>query len=230
MIGYSSWDNLANYVYRVIELEPDMLIIYAGFNDARPRSADPECYRGLNPRRGLDPMRGPYSAVNLGPGSVSALYRLLAIRLGWMTDPSVLTTNFRDMPDYCLPARFDDRNIADNPPVYFERNLRSIITLAHGLNTEVMLSTWTHRPDPRDSFPALWLPAIDEHNDITRALAAEYDLPFYDLAATDFGSTLVHWAGDDPVHMSAVGTHEQARLYAAYLHEQEIIPRSGTTQ
>ena len=226
MIGYTTWDNLANYIFRVIELQPDLLIFYEGFNDVQPRSVDPECYRGLNAIRGLNPMRSLYQQVNLGPGSFSALYRLLAIRFGWIQDPSTLTARFEGNPGGCPAPVFVPARVAENPPVYFERNLRSLIAVAHSNNTEVMFSTWTYRPTAGEqSVPMGWRPGIEEHNDILRSLAAEYDLPLYDLAATDFADTGAHWAGDDPVHMSAVGTHEQASLYAAYLDEQAIIPR-----
>lgn len=226
MIGYTTWDNLANYIFRVIELEPDLLIFYEGFNDVQPRSVDPECYRGLNPIRGLNPMRSLYQQINLGPGSFSALYRFLAIRFGWMQDPSTLTARFEGNPGGCPAPVFVPARVAENPPVYFERNLRSLIAVAHSNNTEVMFSTWTYRPTAGvDSIPLEWRPGIEEHNEILRSLAAEYDLPLYDLAATDFAETLAHWAGEDPVHMSAVGTHEQASLYAAFLDEQGLIPR-----
>jgi lysophospholipase L1-like esterase len=226
MIGYTTWDNLANYIFRVIELQPDLLIFYEGFNDVQPRTVDPECYRGLNPIRGLNPMRSLYQQVNLGPGSFSTLYRLLAIRFGWMQDPSTLTARFEGNPGGCPAPVFVPARVAENPPVYFERNLRSLIAVAHSNHTEVMFSTWTYRPTAgNESVPMEWRPAIEEHNNILRRLAAEFDLPLYDLAATDFAETLAYWAGEDPVHMSPVGTHEQASRYAAYLDEQGIIPR-----
>ena len=55
-------------------------------------------------------------------------------------------------------------------------------------------------------------------------MAEEYDLPFFDLAKTDFAMTLARWAGSDPIHMSPTGTHEQARLYATYLVDNHLIP------
>ncbi|MEZ4670544.1 MAG: SGNH/GDSL hydrolase family protein [Anaerolineae bacterium] len=216
--GYTSWDTFVNYALRGVELQPDLLIIYDGINDIEPRAADPDCYRGLNPYRGINPYRGLWQpAPSLSP---STLYRLVGIHFGWVPDPSTVSGSF----DYYLrTCSFDDANIKDNPPVYFERNLRSIIAIAHADHTQVLLSSWTY-DQTRESpdVPPTWQAAIIEQNELVHDLATEYDLPYYDLAATGLGNTSTFWA--DPIHMSAAGTLEQAHQYAAYIDEQQLIP------
>jgi len=221
--GYTSWDVLANFVFRVVELQPDLVLIYDGINDIQPRAVDAECYRGLNPLRGLSPTRGLWQRPEIPVQS--ALYRLLAISLGWMPDPSTLEGGFGDYPLRCNADFINDARIKDNAPVYFERNLRDLIVLAQANDMQVMFSTWTYNAngDP-GAMPPAWRDAIVEHNDILRNLADEYGLPLYDLAATDFWETPEYWADVDPIHLAAPGAHEQARRYAAFMVEQELIP------
>jgi lysophospholipase L1-like esterase len=218
--GYTSWDTFVNYALRVIELQPDLLMIYDGINDIEPRAAQSDCYQGDNPLRGLNPFRSLWQPSRID--SASTLHRFIGIHLGWMPDPSTVTGAFNYFPMACS---FDNANIKNNPPLYFERNLRSIIALAQANGTQIMLSTWTYNPDgDQSAVPPEWRVAVVEHNAILRRLAGDYDLPFYDLAATDFAADMAHWAGSDPVHMSAAGTHEQARQYAAFIAQNKLIP------
>jgi lysophospholipase L1-like esterase len=218
--GYTSWDVLANVVFRTRELEPDMLLIYDGINDIQPRAVDSECYRGLNALRGLSPTRGLWTPLEIE--SNSALYRVVAIQFGWMPDPSTLTGRF-NLNFTCSGDLLDNERIPDNPPIYLENHWRDIITLAHANDIQVMFSTWTYDPHATtEAVPPTWAAAIDENNDIIRRLAVEFELPLYDLAATDFRDNDDYWA--DPIHLDAPGTHEQANRYAAYMDEQGLIP------
>ena len=221
--GYSSWDTLANFAFRVLELEPDLVIFYEGINDVQPRAVPGECYRGLNPMRGLNPTRGLFERPQI-PIS-SALYRLLAIPLGWMADPSALDSQYSSFPVECPMDSLTDERIQQNPPVYFERNLRNLILLVQGNHIQMALSTWTYNRNAENGAlsPARQA-AVTEHNEIIRQLADEYHLPLYDLDATDFWQTREYWVDVDAIHMAVPGTHEQARRYAAFLVEQELIP------
>ena len=222
MPGYTSWDILANFVFRTRELEPDLVIIYEGINDVRARAFVPECYRGLNPLRGISPTRGVWKLVEVN--SASVLYRLIAIHLGWMRDPSALTDQF-DVPLQCPGDVINDAYIQENPPVYFQRHLRDLISLARASDVEIMFSTWTfNRNGDLGAIPPAWQAAVEEHNAIMRQLAAEFDVPLYDLAASDFWQNPAYWAGADPIHMAAPGTYEQARRYADYMVENHLLP------
>lgn len=222
--GYTSWDTLVNYLLRVVELEPDLLIVYDGINDVRPRAASDACYQGANAFQGLNPVRGVYRSLPDIP-IASTLYRLAAINLGWMPDPSALEGVNLDTYYGCLQD-FDNSRIAEHPPVYFERNLRDLIVLARSQGVQVMLSSWVYSPTISSvDLPPAWFPAIAEHNAILARLAQTYDLPFYDLAATSFADDESYFAGSDPVHLSAVGTREQASRYAAFIDVTGLIAR-----
>ena len=115
-----------------------------------------------------------------------------------------------------------------NPPIYFERNLRNLITLAQANDVQVVLSTWAYFPDAVNNFEYMTRPhmqsGVAEHNEIIRRIAAELDLPLIDLAETmPVDDTL--W--QDGLHMTPAGTLEQATQYAAFLAENNLIPETA---
>lgn len=75
------------------------------------------------------------------------------------------------------------------------------------------------------TIPDYWVEAIAEQNAITRKVAEEMHVAFYDLMANlpvDGGM----WFSDNE-HQNAAGTREQARQYAAFLVEQGLAPSPG---
>jgi lysophospholipase L1-like esterase len=224
--GYNSWDILANFEFRVAELQPDLIIFYEAINDVPARAVAPECYQGLNAARGLNPVRGIWHRPVIPIDS--ALYRFVAIHFDWMADPSILDNIFDPQPVPCPNESGGDARIEDNPPVYFERNVRNLILLALGNGVQVMLSTWTYNQNAEEDMLSLERrAAVEEHNEVIRKLADEYRLPIYDLAATGFWQNPGYWVTEDAVHMTAPGSHEQARHYAEFLVQQELIPAPG---
>lgn len=221
--GYTTWEILANFEFRGLELEPDMILYYEAVNDlvVRERSSI-DCYRGLNPLRGINALRGLF-VERAAPFPPSTLYRVLAVNFGWMPNPLSLDSSFEPPRVDCAPdepnTTLEDR-LKANTPIYYERNIRNLILLALGNDVQPVLSSWAYYVNA--GRPELWQQGIAEHNAITRRLAEEFDLPYYDLAANfpvnpDFWDT-------DGIHMLPPGTREQARQYAAFLVENGLLP------
>lgn len=219
--GYTSWELLTNLAFRVLELEPDMILIYAGVNDLVPREhSAADCYRGENILRGLNPARGFWIERDT-PLSPSVLHRVIGINLGLMANPLTLDSRFELPNAECTPDSGDlGERLANNPPVYFARNLRSLLAVAQAHDVQAVLSTWIYNAD--SDRPDLWRSAIAEHNAIVRALGAELDIPLYDLGA-NFPAQRQLWT-DDAIHMTAEGAATQARLYADFLLANGLIP------
>jgi lysophospholipase L1-like esterase len=222
MVGYSSWETLVSFEFRVLELEPDMIILYDSVNDIIPREQiSVDCYRGHNTLRGLNGTKG-FWVERDDPFIPSALYRLVAVNLGWMQNPLVLNSWFDPPQVSCqlddLPL---DERVAQNPPIYFERNLRNTIVLAQANDVQPVLSTWAYYLE--QDRPEYWREAVDENNGIIRQLADERDVPLYDLAQK-LPLNREFWS-DDGIHMYAPGTLEQAQEYAAFLVESDLLPR-----
>jgi uncharacterized membrane protein YvlD (DUF360 family) len=222
--GYSSWEVLASFAFRVLELEPDMLIYYGALNDLTVRERlSSDCYRGMNPQRGLNGLRGLFVERN-AELPASTLYRLVAISLGWMSNPLALDSSFepsrvhceRDPGDITLATRLDA-----NTPVYFERNIRNLITLALAQNVQPVISSWAYNVEA--DRPLLWRQAIDQHNAVTRQVATAMRIPYIDLAA-EFPVDSSLWERDG-VHLLAAGTYEQASRYAAFLDAAGLLPK-----
>lgn len=223
-IGYTSWETLVNFEFRVLELEPDMILLYEGVNDITPREQiSVDCYRGHNPLRGLNPARGFWIERD-APLSSSALYRLLAINLHWMPDPSAINSAFdlpkADCQNDALPV---EQRVADNPPVYFERNLRSIIAIAQANNIQPVFSTWAYYL--KQDRPEYWRKEVDENNVIVKQVAESMNVPLYDLI-TEMPLQPEYWSADG-IHLFPPGTHEQAEEYAAFLDDQNLLPKTG---
>src|SRR6188474_800569 len=52
---YTSWNLFVDLAFRVAELKPDLVIVYAGWNDMDAREVSPDCYSAPGPYLGLDP-------------------------------------------------------------------------------------------------------------------------------------------------------------------------------
>jgi len=221
--GYTSWEILASFAFRILELEPDMLIYYGAINDLTVREwLSVDCYRGLNPVRGLNGNRGMFVERN-AELPASALYRFAGITLGWMKNPLALESSFEIPRAKCKndSAGFTlDERLVGNPPVYYERNIRNLMTLAKSHGVQPVISSWAY--NIAADRPQLWRQSITEHNAVTRRIALDMDIPHIDLAA-EFPVDEAYWEVDG-IHLVASGTYEQASRYAAFLDENGLLP------
>ena len=233
---YSTWESAVNMLLRVPDLEPDMVIIYHGINDVGVRLTDPEYFDGLYYAKG-------YWTDQDDPLPPSSLLRFAMKRLGFELQADYrLDAKFR-VPDgirSCMPdtsategyCRGFDMLASDvlrtNPPVYFERNMRNMIRLARGMNSETLLLTWAYSPL---DFPIeggggmvydYLQDGVEEHNTIVRKLAEEEGALFYDLAAS-MPIEEKFWVNG--IHMKAAGATEMARQVAEYLASTGALPR-----
>lgn len=228
VLGYTTWESLTNLEFKVLELQPNLVIYYEAINDVDQRMyTDPGCFGGIQPLRGLSVLHGMWKTQydQIFP---SALYRFIAINLGWMKNPTALDFAF-DAPTVqadCQSATpvTQEQALAANPPIYYERNLRNIIAIAQANGVKVMISRWIYPTSKLVSFalPDYMLQAAEDHNAIAKKLADEMGVPYYDLAADFKYGADEWWTG---VHMTAKGLHQQASLYAAYLIKQNLLPK-----
>ncbi len=222
--GYTTWQTFINLALRVTQLQPDLVIIYHAGNDVLPREVDPDCYAGQNPLRGLDP-RGHISVTNANvPLSPSALYRFVAINLGWMPSPADLAALFVDSAIDCGGTQEGsdiEHNVEVNRPIYFERNERNMIAIAREYGFKIMFASWAFRAAAPEALP-FWQTAVAEHNAITARVAQDEGALYFDYAAVA-PTDPADWA--DYVHMSAAGNHLRAQAFAQFILDQNVIPK-----
>ncbi|MCC6612771.1 MAG: hypothetical protein IT320_04785 [Anaerolineae bacterium] len=220
--GYFSLDSAVNLATRGLAHEPDLVIVYHGINDAIVRMFQaPDCYVSASPLIGMGLDRGiwQYSGDDLPS---STLYRLVGLRLGWMTDPAVYRDRLHTT-GFCPPEPgTNPLDLLDaNPPVYFERNLRSITAMGQSAGAKVALSTFAWDTataqaaldaDPSLLQAAAMLRAIAEQNALIPQIADDTGALALDLAA-ELGQG--DYFQGDQVHQTAAGAHRQAEIYAA---------------
>lgn len=155
--SYTSAESLANLLFRGLQLDPDIVVIYHAANDVRPRryanfSEDYAHYR------------------KVWEGG-TANYRPLGGELGGINQfiqlaPPEATTDMRTL-------------LQANTPAVFVRHLTSLAATArvHGL-VPVFVS-FTRNPEPTDELLGF---GIDQHNRALRDVASLHDVTLIDLA------------------------------------------------
>lgn len=232
--GYGTHENVVNLALRLPDLEPDLLIFYEATNDIPPRLIHPDDYQGLNLQRGVWSQN-----ASVPP---STLWRFIAYRFGLRYD-SIDTQlvraegvrlcgsyQVREDDVYCALLNMPVRKVlASNPPVYYERNLRTLVTLARLHGAEMLLVTWIYSKldysaiDGGNYFQLdFHRQAIADHNAVLARVAQELGAPFYDFAA-EMPDERAYWY--ESMHVNAAGARKQAELFAAFLHERALIRR-----
>lgn len=239
--GYTSHESFINLQMRVLTLNPDLIIIYHGINDAHARLVYPYSqYRADNIG-----YRGPIIQDTVMPNiwEYSTFLRILGIQSGWINSHNTLEwTRVRDAwssyagafatsqhrggyPDGIFQEASAMDMIVNNPPIYFESNLRSMADLAHARGVDVMFSTFAYDPNtanqPTVSTPEYIL-MLDQHNEVTKAVAETTDSYLFDLTSVmPMGQE--YFA--DGRHMTELGNHIRAEYYGDYIIES-ILPSS----
>jgi|GEM_PF-657019 len=230
--AYSSFDSLANLTYHVLDDDPDMVIVYHGINDVRARLVEPSQYSGGNLQRGYWNIEALRRSLN-----PSVIIRFSSIQLGFAPNPNLFETvlstgnqiprcGLFEVTCESLGNRPAADIIAENPPLYFERNYRNITAIATANGADVVFSTWEYYAGELDWPNPMTLEhmqdAVDEQNALLIDFAAEMDVPVIDFAAADVIDSPEYWI--DGMHMLPGGTRAQAEFYAAYLIENDLLP------
>jgi hypothetical protein len=238
--GWASLESLINLETRVLDLDPDLVIVYHNINDVGARMVwPPSAYRAdmsgtLQHSGGLDagvPWPQQLTLVRIflvATGRIRS-HLDLAESLGRIaptaryfqftqqkTDGSYPSGSFLETPA--------EKILAANPPRYFRRNLESMVAVAraHGVIPVLATFAWSEKVsyDPVLTAPEI-VAAMTEQNEVVRAIGREREIPVYDFAAE---------MPDDPrlfvgaLHMSVEGSRVQARLFADFLIREGLVP------
>jgi len=237
---WSSTESLLDLVTRVLDLEPDLLIVYHGVNDVRWRFVwPPEAYRGDNSGAVLAPPN-----VRVPPFyEQSTLIRALLVRAGAI-QPQIIFERTIVKPAPTLYADrffgqfgrgtypeppFDEvsvmRMLDANPPSFFQRNLELMATSAHHRGARTVLATFAYYPNfgkaPHTASPE-YQRALREANEATLAAAAASGASAFDFAARFPADRSLF---TDGIHLRPKGNRVKAELFADFLIEHGLIPR-----
>ncbi len=236
--AWTTWESLVAFEFRILDLEPDMIIIYHAVNDLLSRFVWPhEAYRGDN--------SGAISPLVMSMPSIleySMLMRYVMIRTGLVKPHSSMDRHMAARPKTYRAAEFHKQKVeqtypdgvfrevkaeqmlAANPPVYFRRNIENMAIIAKHRGIHTVLVTFAHSP----AFTELPLvasrecaSACVEMNETLKSIASEMDLHLFDFAAL-FPADKRYYT--DGVHVNVEGVKLKARFFADYLSNNRLIP------
>jgi lysophospholipase L1-like esterase len=224
--GYSSWESLINFEFRVLDLAPDLVIVYPGADDVHNRLVSPLAYRGDNggKRKHMEPPAIPFFER-------SSFLRILGRYLKKTSQASI--NSFFNSSTYegaCSANYNQDASDAlakellrQNPPVYFQRNMLNMAAIAEMHNIKILFTTWAYStyfncyaatPHYQQGFA--------ENNSIVRELADSKGIPLFDFAEV-MAQDKKYW--DDGRHVNEEGALLKAKLFADFLHNSGLISR-----
>lgn len=236
VLGWTTWESLINFQFRVLDLEPDMVILYHALNDVCTRLVWPS-----------DAFQGDNSGYRIPRRTVSdfvkhsALIRIFAVRLGLV--PPIASLKFLDRhaktyyaDDYwnqrwndTFPSgvftQFTPEEILEtNSLVYYRRNIENLIAIAQRRGIAVILATFVYTSDFEDKvrgMPNTFISAIDEANETLKNIANETGVFLFDFAEIFPRDTRYF---SDSTHVNQQGSALKARSFANFIHENRLIP------
>jgi lysophospholipase L1-like esterase len=223
--GYNSWEILVNLEFRVLDLDPDLVIIYEGTNDVHARLVEPSAYRGDDLGR-----RQSWQVPPVALWQHSALLRIVSRSMNLTRqvsiDDFVSSSTYVSWPyEYRLSEDNlnPDEILKENPPIYFHRNLENMSAIAKEHDVTIMLSTWAYSPYLKDyASQDYYQRGFKENNDVVKEVAAEQRIPLFNFAEA-MPQDAEYWA--DGRHVNEAGALVKARLFAEYIHDEGLIDK-----
>lgn len=214
--GYNSWESLINLQFRVLDLDPDLVIVYHGTNDVHARNVEPSAYRGDNSGK-----RRQWRPPDISLWEWSTFLRILSFRVGFTYQVGL--ESLVDAPTAFPVNQNSIEILKKNPTIYYERNLQNMVAVAYENGVEIMFATWAHSPSFQDyaALPA-FQQGFREHNVVTTQVAKDHQAPLFDFA-TVMPQGSQYWA--DGRHVNEEGALKKAELFAEFIHEQQLIAR-----
>ena len=217
--GYNSSESLINFEFRVLDLDPDLVIVYHGTNDVHTRFVDPEFYRGDNSGR-----RKQWTPPMIPLLEHSAVFRIVLRKSGITKQVGV--GNFVNADTAYGPysvSKHDPMTLLDkNPPIYFRRNLNNMIGIANANDVDIMFATWAYSTNFDDyASTPYYQRGFNENNEVVMEVAGEKDIPVLDFASI-MPAEKKYWA--DGRHVNAQGAKKKAEIFADFINREELIP------
>ncbi len=223
--GYNSWEILVNLEFRVLDLDPDLVIIYEGTNDVHARLVEPSAYRGDDSGR-----RQAWQVPHVALWEHSALLRIVSRMMNFTRQVGV--DDFVSSPTYLswpFEYRLQEDNVdtkeilKENPPIYFRRNLENMIAVAEEHDTKIMFATWAFSPYLNDYASQDYSQqGFRENNTVVKEVATSHHIPLFDFAAI-MPQDAQYWA--DGRHVNEAGALVKARLFAEFIDGMGLISK-----
>lgn len=217
--GWDSWNDLVNLEFRLIDLNLDMIIVYEGVNDVHARMVKPAAYKSDDSGNIMQWGRNPCTALLC----FSIVQRMIQydppkfdISAATRPIPHPESTKYNDVLGMTRMEALEK-----NPPIYYERNLRSIIALAKEFGINVLLSTWAWSDQLNDyTATAHYQKGFQEINEVITKVAELKQVPVYDFAS-EMPKDKKYWA--DGPHNNDEGVALKAKLFSIFISRNNIL-------
>ena len=234
--GYNSWESLINLQFRVLDIDPDLVIVYHGTNDVHTRLVSPDAYKGDNSGR-----RKRWSQPGIPLFEHSLLLRYIGRKSG-LTSQAGLGT-LVNSPDFLgvggenwnrkkysleeLSEKYNlDELLVKNPPVYFRRNLINMTSIARTNDVSVAFATWAHSPYFNDyASTDAYQAGFRENNAVVTDVATRYGAYLFDFAAL-MPQDREYWS--DGRHVNEAGALLKAKLFADFILDSGVLDKTDT--
>jgi lysophospholipase L1-like esterase len=211
--------------FRVLDLDPDLVIIYEGTNDVHARLVEPSAYRGDDTGR-----RQAWQVPHVALWEHSALLRIVSRMMNITRQVGV--DDFVSSPTYLswpYESRLREDNLdpteilKENPPIYFRRNLENMIAVAQEHNTKIMFSTWAYSPYLNDyASESYSQQGFQENNTVVKEVATSHHIPLFDFVEV-MPQDAKYWA--DGRHVNEAGALIKAQLFAKFIDSMGLIDK-----
>jgi len=238
--GYTSYESLLNFELRCLELDPDVVLIYEGYNDIHTRLVWPhKAYVGDNSGANVH-SSGWYKPLPWRLRSVAL--RIFLITIGRDRSPVDLAITFGATPKTAVyfayqnevlsgrfPSKFFQNHplselLKSNPPIYYRRNIENIVAVARAHGIVPVLMTFTSRPEGTgtDVFDIPeYRAALAEHNQVLIDIGKEQGVAVFDFAPLFPRDPELF---SDMIHMTFPGGRAMAKLVGDYLVSSGLLP------
>lgn len=247
--GWTSWEILIDYLFRLSYLPVDILIFYECANELGTRLVyPPSAYKPDNTGT-----RSTFPGLFYIPWwEEITLIRVFLIYTGRTLPHATYIRTFDKISPTNFSNEFVKQNFSGtypsgifrevpyekmlemNPPIYFERNLRNLVLLAKSNNVKPVLATFAIDRSPgalakvcgikdsNSSIAQAIYKAVDEMNEVIKKVAEEASAYFFDFASVYPNDPELYV---DSLHNTEKGAKLKAELFADYLIKSELVSK-----
>lgn len=213
--GYTTWESYINLSFRLLYLEPDIIVVYHAANDLHARrvkihKSDNSGYRRQWQLKWNLPLRAIRFSYSL---------RILALAL---TGIKPLGVEHYTRQNDELITNPPASQLETFPPVFFRHNLQLMVRLAKSNNCRVVLCTFATNPDFSDHYASteFYQMGFVEMNRVIRRVAREEEVTCADVdAALPRDSSI--WV--DGVHLNEQGAKVKAEIISKAIISSGLI-------
>lgn len=239
--GWTSWESMINFELRILDLDPDVIIINHAINDIHARLVwPPEAYKGDN--SALNPATGYIIMPSIF--EYSSLIRIFMIKTGLTTShaalekygkPSDKSKNTAYISEFKKQKRTNTyptsifqeisamKMLETNKPIFFKRNIRNIVLIAKTEGIKTVLVSFAYSPLFDDSMVSSdeYNYAYNEMNAVLKDIANELNVSFFDLKK-EFPEDKMYYK--DGRHVTIEGAQLKVKLFADFLIKNKLVP------